>query len=374
MEGRLWFLGIILLAGFVVFYSIHRYGMKKGTPATASGAIVMAFGIFMNGAVYEFSLLGRLALYFAVCLFLSWLFIAASFIRLAWKKELVTRHFTDPIRTFAVGTWVAGTSVCFTVVIHHFPEFHWMARGIGVLTVFLWMYYIKLSVVNFKRLFTSDLYRKAHGVILLSTVSTQSLVILHKTLYGGRIASWIYLGFIILGFIFYAAGFYLIAKKYVLKKNWNITDEWPNANCILHGAMSITGLACVITGAVSENMTLLIWLWVLLWFAIVESAEGWRAFLRIRKYGIHQGVGLYHISQWSRNFTFGMLYAFTYTFDLDHTFLANSALFHTIRNGILNYGAWVVAAVLANELLLFMAAKIKIKGLDVSRVKVSNWL
>jgi len=293
----------------------------------------------------------------SLSLFLIWLFIAASFLRLVPQKELKSKHLKDPVQSFAAGTWIAGTSVCGTVMIKHFPTWEWLVQGMAWFALFLWGYYIVLSLRNFHKIIRYGLSHKVHGVVLLSTVSTQSLVILFKTLYGESIPLWIQSGMIMMGTGFYFLGFYLIMKRFIRIGSWNIVDDWPNTNCILHGAMSITGLASTVTGAVPPDLTLVIWFWVLLWFVIVEGVECWRVAARIRRYGLIRGIGVHHISQWSRNFTFGMLYTFTMFFDLTRTSLAEIQLLRTIQNAILDYGAWVVLALLVYELLLFMKEK-----------------
>jgi len=44
---------------------------------------------------------------------------------------------------------------------------------------------------------------------------------------------------------------------------------------------------------------------------LVEAAELLRLVRRVGQHGLRQGIFTYHVSQWSRNFTFGMFYAFT---------------------------------------------------------------
>jgi hypothetical protein len=123
--------------------------------------------------------------------------------------------------------------------------------------------------------------------------------------------------------------------------------------------MSITGLACAVHGVIPPNVTVAIWLWVLLWFVIVESVEGLRAALRIKRYGLSGGIGVYHVSQWSRNFTFGMFYAFTYFLDLSGSPLAQNHALPALKSAVIDYGAWVVLTLLLSESLLFFKAKIR---------------
>ena len=97
--------------------------MKNIPSPTGSGAIVMGIGIFINGAIVQFSFLNKeLARPFALILFLLLVFIAASYIMDVVKKRMFKTHFANPIGSFAVGTWIAGTSVCGIALCQRMPE------------------------------------------------------------------------------------------------------------------------------------------------------------------------------------------------------------------------------------------------------------
>ncbi|HEX7057296.1 MAG TPA: hypothetical protein VF260_08910, partial [Bacilli bacterium] len=149
----------------------------------------------------------------------------------------------------------------------------------------------------------------------------------------------------------------LVARRYLAVSRWNVADDWQNTNCIIHGAMSITGLASVLSGAVGGGIVLTIWLWVLFWFVIVESVEIWRIGARTRKYGLAGAIGVYNVTQWSRNFTFGMLYAFTMFFDLGKTRYGGIPFLMRLHEGVLAAGKWVVLFFLVYEIVLFLRAQ-----------------
>ncbi|WP_133578821.1 hypothetical protein [Aureibacillus halotolerans] len=346
-----WIFFILL---FFVCWLIRTFTLRKQSVNTASGAIVMALGIFLNGAAHHFAFLSKWDVYLVLLLFVIWLFIAMSFFTLAIRKELGATHLSDPIQTFAVGTWIAGTAVCATIMAQRLPEFIWIAHSLAMFSVVLWIYYLGLSLRNFQRIWKKGLYAKVHGVVLLSTVSTQSLVILFKTLYTDLIPNAVYVGLISLGVGFYVLGFALLLRRYLFLRRWNVCEDWANTNCILHGAMSISGLAILISGAIPADIGVMIWLWVLLWFVIVEGIEVWRAAARIRKYGWVEGIGSYNVSQWSRNFTFGMLYAFTLTLHFSHTAFGQVAVLYVVKDVIVDYLVWLIVLLLINECLLFM--------------------
>lgn len=346
---------VTLVLVFCIFYFIKARLLKPSPSDTPAGAIVMACGIFINGAMKNIPLLdkgaGRIS---AAMLLLLWIFIAASFINTYIQKSFKERHLKNPIKSFAIGTWVAGTSVCGIAVFQRLPELSILPKAMFFLNILLWLFYATVLIRSYKTIYKNNLLNKVHGVVLLATVSTQSLVVLGCTVFGERFPSLLSQGLISLGIVFYIVGFIFIIKRYFFDSSWNVEEDWQNTNCILHGAMSITGLASVVSKAVNYSLVLLIWIWILLWLLIVEGIEVYRAFKRIKKYGFAGGLAVYDITQWARIFTFGMFYTFTMRLNLKLSALSNHFMFN-VQGIVLTYGTWVMVFILILEGLLFFS-------------------
>lgn len=329
--------------------------MKNISSPTGSGAIVMAGGIFINGAIVEFPPLDDLACSFTLILFLLFLFLAASYLADVLQGRAFATHFANPVGCFAVGTWIAGTSVCGVALCQRLPDWKPLVQVMVIGNLGLWLYFAYRAMGSFIQFFLDESKQKVHGVLFLSTVSTQSIVIVWKAAFGDSsiyrfVAPWA----ILLGVVFYVVSFYLIARRYAREgSDFNLDRDWFNTNCITHGAMSITGLATTVCGVVPPSLTLLIWLWAISWFVIVEAVEIARAARRISLYGFAEGFLVYDPTQWSRNFTFGMLYAFTLKFDLSLSVTAGSSLL-VFREALLDSLAWVVLVFLLVEMYVFL--------------------
>ncbi len=341
---------------FLLFLAIRALFMKRLPSPTASGAIVMAIGIFINGAIVHFPFLNeRFATPFAMMLFVLFVFIAYSYAADAVKGEIFKRHFEQSVASFAVGTWIAGTSVCGIALCQRLPTWKPVVQVLVIGNIGLWFYFVYRMVGSFRRFMTSGAWRQVHGVLFLSTVSTQSLVIVWKAAFGSSeayrfIAPWI----IFWGVLLYFVSFFLIARRYAGEgAEIDLDKGWFNTNCITHGAMSITGLASAVSGVVPANLTLLIWLWAVSWFVLIESVEIFRAVKRVNLHGLAAGLFVYDASQWSRNFTFGMLYAFTLNFHLSQSAAAGSFL-ELLHRLMLHYFAWVVFVLLLIEIGIFL--------------------
>lgn len=353
----------VLLVTLVVW---RRLFMAPSPASTSAGAIVMACGIFINGAIVRFPFLDhRLARGLALLVLAVWALIAWEYVKSLVEGTLAERHLSDPVGVFAVGTWVAGTSVCGVALSHRLPDWVPFFRVLLGLNIVLWGFYLVHAVGSFIVLLLGKGWKKAHGVLLLSTVSTQSIVILTVDAWGhtplidaaARVV-------ILIGAIFYVTALAMIGLRYLsVLRSVDLSQDWTNTNCIIHGAMSITGLASCVSGVVPARLVLIVWLWALAWFVIVEAIEVLRMIARTGRMGLMRAIWVYSPTQWARNFTFGMLYAFTLNFHLGTLggTGAGRGVLVLLRTGILRYGAWVVLAVLVYEIFLGLSSSFSMR-------------
>jgi hypothetical protein len=221
----------------------------------------------------------------------------------------------------------------------------------------LWLWFMTLAAGGYRAIAAPGAAQRANGLVLLTTVSTQSLVILAIALFPDvpllRQAA---LPLVLLGYALYAVGAALILRRYLGQMGWRLADDWENPNCILHGAMSITGLAAVTSGALPFPVCYATWLYAACMFVLVETVEAARLLQRWRLYGWRRGLGVYNVSQWSRNFTFGMFYAFTLAFAGAFESDALPPAFAAAQAVVLACGPYVVLALLVAELALLAPA------------------
>lgn len=340
-------------AALLFCLAIRWLCFKKDATPTAAGAVVMAIGIFLYSAMQQFAIYAYGEV-FAFILAAVWLITVLSILATLHDHSFRKKYLDDPVQLFAIGTWVAGTSVLGNVIYQFSLDLGIFPYVMGALNILLYMWYLYHVFPAFFKIYRSDAKNHVHGVLLLSTVGTQSIVLLLYNIFRHLLPDWGNRGLIVFGIVLYGIGFYLIIRRYLFQWNWNIADDWKNTNCIVHGAISITGLAAVTTGVFGYWFEFLLWMWVIVFFVIVEAIEVYRAVVRIKKYGIFQGIGSYDVSQWSRNFTFGMLYAFTANFQV-----VGGSLFVPLRHAIVVFGPWVVFLFLIIEILIFLRDRVK---------------
>ncbi|MCO6441600.1 MAG: hypothetical protein J5I81_11035 [Nitrococcus mobilis] len=366
---------IVYLVILIVLAAVVRLTIMHNRPTpTAGGGIVMAIGIFGLAALQRIPALAAfLNEPLALLLSVIWLFTGAAYL-IDFFKGTLHVHTESPIGRFGIGTWVAGTAVLARMEMVGVEDWSMTVEAmLGFIALLLWIWYIPLALEGFKAMRACHERLQTRGVILLSTVSTQSLALIAADLaYSAPLIPWFDPGvwrvlfagvatvLIVLGTGFYIVGVGLILQRYWRQKNWTLVHDWDNTNCILHGAMSITGLAAVLSGTIPILICLLIWLYVFTMFILVELIEVARAYLRIKALGWQEGVFTYHVSQWARNFTFGMYYAFTWAF-IQHfeTYLVSplAGLFHWI----LTYGQYFVLLFLLIEIGLYLRDHIDLK-------------
>jgi hypothetical protein len=356
------FLYIILTFGIMLFIFV-----KKIYVSTVAMAVVMSFGITTQGVLLNFfgagffhSVAGRIISIVDLALWSSCIF---SFFLALFNHRFTELHYSNPINRFGIGTCVAGTSICGIILEKQFHGWDPIVKVILYSNVCLWFFYILICLRTFADVLKKDLAKRVHGVLLLTTVSTQSIVLLASTVYKG-LPEWIALFFTIIGACFYLISFLFIFKRYSRLGDWSFRKDWNNTNCILHGALSITGLACLVSHLLTKNSVMVIWFCAAAVFLIVEAIELFRLFSRIRNYGWIKAVFVYDVSQWSRIFTFAMFYTFTYLCGPNPYFT-----FH-LRKVIIVSGIWFILVLLLFEIVL--AVKFLVENVYPRKVKQSN--
>ena len=331
--------------------------LRRRAVPVAAPAAVMAIGIFGVAAMQQIPVLSReLSEPLAVLLLVLWAHIALSFIAAAATGKL-GGSLRKPADRFAVGTWVAGTAVVARMIAIALPGWHAIAACLAAVGGALWLWFMALAVRGYRAIAASGGAQQANGLVLLTTVSTQSLVIVSVGLFPDLpLLRRAVLPLVLLGFVLYAVGAALILRRYLGRKGWRLADDWENPNCILHGAMSITGLAAVTSGALPLALCYATWLYTAAMFFIVEAVEAVRIVQRLRLYGWRRAIGVYDVSQWSRNFTFGMFYAFTLAFSRAFEASALPRPVAAVQAGVLAWGPYVVLGLLVMELALLAPA------------------
>lgn len=314
---------------------------------TSTLAAVMAFGILTRGVLSNyfetgFDVYGEILVMINITLWLSFLFSLGMAIREGKFKEL---HLKNPINRFGIGTWVAASSIC-GILLYIFNDWFVPAMLISLVNFGLWLFYIVVSIFAFYEIHKNESYHKVHGILLLTTVSTQSLVLLFNTIYP-EVPAYLSLGLLVIGFLFYGTGVYFISKRYI-GKSWSIQDDWNNTNCILHGALSISGIACIVSGTVNPTIIVTVWIIVFAIYLIVEMIEIIRLYIRVKHLGIKKGIFIYDVTQWSRIFTFAMFDTFTFRLQ------TNIAIISHIRHFVLSFGIWLILTLIVIEVVLSM--------------------
>ncbi|XXM71832.1 hypothetical protein ACQ0QQ_19485 [Lysinibacillus sphaericus] len=307
----------------------------------------MALGIFTQGVFHYYlgmdyftGFIGKLLSGIVLSLWISFIFSIAASIKNRKFKEL---HLLNPLNRFGIGTWIASSSLCGIII---YEQFSLMAVPVVILFVNLtiWVFYIG-GIIPF---FIRQNNQEANGIILLSTVSTQSLVLLSHAVYQGANTT-PFFWFITGGIAFYFICLLFILKRYLFTK-WSVVHDWKNTNCILHGALSITGVASVSTASMPPFMMQILWVAATLMFIFVESIEAARMIKRLRMLGFREGIWTYHVTQWSRIFTFAMYFTFTLLFE------PKGIIMESARNVVYAAGIWVVITVTVMQTALWFTS------------------
>lgn len=329
---------------------------------TNAGGMVMAIGIFAIASLPNLPIHGEvLARLFALQLLLLWLLIAASYVLAAWRGHFWRLHVRPALGRFAIGTWVAGSAVLAIVVQAHLPELAALAVALTVVSVLLYIPYAALCLHGYARILRHPHHYNSNGIILLATVATQSVLLAVHVNLPGLLPGALVDVIMAVDVCLFALGIVFIARKVHALPRHALADGWMNTNCIIHGALSITGLAMVQITTAPMHLMLATWTTVVVLFILVESVEIIRMANRLQRYGLRRGVLSYNASQWTRNFTFGMFYAFSLAL-ADHAGVAAmDDARTTLLHGVTQWGQYVALALLLLELALFFSARLRLR-------------
>lgn len=200
------------------------------------GSIVMAIGIFALYALQKtifFSI--EIARLITFELFILWMYMSVFILFLYLHKRifLCTRCINSK---FGIGTWVAGTAVLAMLLLKIFPSSHIVALMLSVLASGIWVVYLRLIFRNILSNGFNSI-RVPTGIILLPTVSAQSIALLMNSFFIGQVTPYVNQSLLILGYLFYVIGFIVIIKYYFTIKLKRLLLSWSNTNSILHGAL-----------------------------------------------------------------------------------------------------------------------------------------
>ncbi len=312
-------------------------------------AVVMAIGIVTQGVMLNYFGPNGIGIYGKILSIINlalWMSFATSFFMTSVRKKFRQFHFSDIINRFGMGTWIAGTSICGILIHRQFFGWAFVVEVLLYVNFVLWLVYLCVCMISIRDIYKYDLMEKVNGIILLTTVSTQSLVLLMNTVYA-ETPEFINISMIAIGVCFYFMAAFLVTKRHIRSRaSFSVDEDWNNTNCILHGALSITGLACLFSTNVNEQIILCIWICAFTVFILVELVEIYRLIIRIRNHGIRMGILVYDVSQWSRIFTFGMFYTFSFILDSQFVFQ------QVVQNIIVNSGLWFILVLTVMEIML----------------------
>ncbi|HLI13918.1 MAG TPA: hypothetical protein VKY65_20175 [Alphaproteobacteria bacterium] len=327
--------------------------------SAADGGVGMAFGIFGLAALQAIPPAARwLTRPLAFALLVLWLLFMAAYLR-AFLAGEAQAYLRPLVGRFAIGTWVADSAVTGEFLLYAAPGWRPVAMALAAIGLLVWVWYAKVALRGFARMLADPDSCRARGLILLTTVSIQALVLVALKLFPRvRLVAELATVPIGVGYVVYGLGAALVFHRFLRIGTWHLEEDWDDTNCILHGAVSISGLAAVSCPFFPDYLCLLSWAFAAAMVVLVEGVELARLAVRVRHLGWERGAFVYNVSQWARVFTFGMFYAFTLAYVQRFGFADDPGWAVALQRAILAYGQYVVALTLLADLAMFLRARL----------------
>ena len=325
-----------------------------GPELVGSPAIVMAIGIFLLFAarfllepLFEVELVNDIIWSGAILLGVFSAYLVTLFIMQLKKDHTVLWDYSPNF--FRIGTWVAGTNVLARVL-------QPLSTIVGtVLSVAGWILWVLYMAWLIRAALRTRLHQEINGTAFLTTVATQSVVLNILGLWSGH-GEVLLRGLLVLnalGIVLYCVFFYLI---WIVRGVKLQIANWVPPNNITHGALSISLLAAemIVVRMVAPSPLLhtaidVVWVIDAALFVVIAVTE-----LRLVISGMKPLLS-FQVSNYARNFTYGMFFACTY---YGYTRLEGS-----IMNSLFNPG-----------MLLVLAGVVFIVNIwEVSRQMITYW-
>jgi hypothetical protein len=253
-----------------------------------------------------------------------------------------------------IGTWVVSTAVLSLLWLKSFQELDEIALLLAFIAIGVWIEYMRLMLDDLHTIARNPVGLKLNGNIFLLTASTQSIAILVSTIFHDWLPLPILVILILVGYFYYGICLILSIRHYSQIRLRHMVLEWAHTNSMLHGALSLSGLACIKAILISSAVIVSTWIAAAVLFILVESIAFLRLILNIKKKGFRAAVLKYDISQWSRSFTYGLFYAFTVAIERIQPIAWKPVTFF-----IIEYGKYVVLLSVLIETALFFHARCK---------------
>lgn len=319
-------------------------------PLTSADA-VMAFAIAGVGALPMLPGVGRVALAgYASAVLLLWLLSLVRLLRAALRGD-VRRAMQPTLARFGLGTWVAATAATGMLLLQVWPGARLEGQALLFIAAGFWVVLLVAAARAIPALLRQHEHRGpgGAGLVLLFAVATQSLALLACAL--GDL-SWV-VRYVLpaIGLSSYGAGLMFMLMAHEQRHDWKLARHAATTNCIVHGALAISGLALISAGLGDSTLWRGLWLLVASGFVVIEGAELQRLAQRIARYGWVGALLQYRVSQWVRNFTFGMLLAYTLALRQHDP---APWLLAPLLTWVAHVGPWLVMALLVLECALWL--------------------
>jgi hypothetical protein len=300
-----------------------RYASAAFGPDLAgSPAIVMAMGIFLLyaarfllDALFDVELVNGIVWSGAILLGMFSGYLAMLFIVQLKKDHTVLWDYSPNF--FRIGTWVAGTNVLARVLQPLSPIASTVLSVAGWILWLLYMLWLLRTALRIRP------HEMINGTAFLTTVATQSVVLNILGLWTEH-NDILLLGLLVLnalGIVLYCVFFYSI---WIVRGVKLQIAHWVPQNNITHGALSISLLAAemIVARTVTPSPLLLtaidaIWVVDAVLFLVIAVTELWLAVSGVKS------LLSFQVSNYARNFTYGMFFACTY---YGYTYLETSIM------------------------------------------------
>lgn len=336
---------VAFLLLLLITHLIYLRFFTAKVPTIASGSIIMALAAFSLDSLQQLGFPYFLLLYVALEILIIGLYLGLCLIQIILEDELYLQKISYEL---ALGTWIVGISLIVLLLNQVDRTLIGFVALLSVIAFSLFAYYLLIIYKWLRTFFGNSVQLQATGLVLIPALSVQAMTLLLSELFHEELPTLVYEIFISFGLVLYLIGLIFLIRYFAFARKNRIVLSWVNENSLIHGVLSLTGIAMI--NALNFPDWSIYYLWYLTFtvFLTLAVISCLRLSARFKYKKYEDAIGIYHNSQWYRVFSFAAFYTFSISaYEYEYSSDALIAF-------IASYGQYIVAIVMLFQLFLLM--------------------
>lgn len=337
-----------IVAFILLLLITHLVYLKYFTtkvPSIASGSILMAIAAFSLDSLQQLGFPYFLLLYVALEVLIIGLYLGLCLIQNILEDEINLQKLSHDL---TLGTWIVGIALTVLLLNQVDRTLIGFVALLSVIAFSMFAYYVLIVFAWLRANVLKSAQLQATGIVLIPALSIQAMTLLLSELFHEELPSIVYQIIICSGLVMYVIGILSMMRYFLAARKHHIVLSWVNENTLIHGVLSLTGIAMINALNFPDWSIYYLWYITFALFLALAILSCLRLLARFQYKTYNKAVGIYHNSQWFRVFSFAAFYTFSisaYEYEYSDDILISF---------IASYGQYIVALIMLAQIILLV--------------------